>query len=127
MKKPACMHCDGRGRVPVAEPLENDPVLLKVEYKACPACNGTGFGAQLQEKASSSVPTHDPNWHELYEAALLEYNPTELDKRIAAARKAIHRRLTQDDYISPEERQKIDDALSALFALTRERRARNET
>jgi hypothetical protein len=67
----------------------------------------------------------EPNWRELYEAALLEFNPTELDKRIAAARKAIHRRLTQDDYISPGEREKINDALSALFTLTRERNAGN--
>jgi membrane peptidoglycan carboxypeptidase len=64
------------------------------------------------------------NWRELYEAALLEYNPTKLDQRVEAAHKAIHRRLTQNDYISPEERQKIDDALSALFTLTRERNDR---
>ena len=68
-----------------------------------------------------------PNWRELYEAALLEYNPTELDKRIDAAHKAIHRRLTQDEYISPEERRKIDDALSALFRLTSERNAGHGT
>jgi hypothetical protein len=66
------------------------------------------------------------NWRDLYEAALLEYNLTQLDKRIEAAHKAIHRRLTQDDYISPEERQKIDDALSTLSALGRERNPRNE-
>jgi hypothetical protein len=68
-----------------------------------------------------------PNWRQLYEAALLEYNPTELDKRIDAAHKAIHKRLTQDEYISPEERGKIDDALSALFRLTRERNAGHGT
>jgi hypothetical protein len=67
----------------------------------------------------------EPNWRELYEAALREFNRTKVDTRVDAAHKAIHRRLSQDDYISPEERQNIDDALSALFTLTKARNVRH--
>jgi hypothetical protein len=45
---------------------------------------------------------------------MLNDDPTKLSEHIEAARKAIHRRLTQDDYITPAERTEIYDALGAL-------------
>ena len=39
----------------------------------------------------------DPTWHELYSAAVLEFDPSKLTERIEIARRAIHQRLVGHD------------------------------
>ena len=60
------------------------------------------------------------NWRELYRAAVLELNPELLQVRVKAAEDAINARLA-DASISREEHRDIDDALSALRRLKRQR------
>jgi hypothetical protein len=62
----------------------------------------------------------EPNWQELYRAALLELNPEKVNERVEAARRAVHQRLTaEDETITHEEHDKLDDALRKLYLLTR--------
>ena len=59
-------------------------------------------------------------WQELYQSALLELRPEELQWRIDDAEKAIHERiaeLRQDGSSSGEESQALDDALRGLRVL----------
>ncbi len=56
-----------------------------------------------------------PTWQKLYLAALLESDPTQTPGCVEAARQAIHARLTQqEEPLSQQERDQIDDALRAL-------------
>jgi hypothetical protein len=58
---------------------------------------------------------HEPTWRELYEAAILELDSDKLNERVEAARRAVHQRMTsQDEPVTPEERDKLDDALRML-------------
>jgi len=62
-------------------------------------------------------------WEENYRAALLETNWSKMDERIHAADSAISARLHQlsiDHGGTPEEKQRIQDSLSALSVLRRE-------
>ena len=62
----------------------------------------------------------EPTWRELYEAALLELDAAKLNQRVAAARQAVHQRLSsKEESITKEEREKLDDALRLLYVLTR--------
>jgi hypothetical protein len=66
----------------------------------------------------------DPTWHELYGAAVLEFDPSKLTQRIEDARRAIHQRLVEHDgSVGAGEREKIDDALRALWFLAKRRPA----
>jgi hypothetical protein len=59
-------------------------------------------------------------WHELYNAAVLETNWTQIESRIQAAESAISGRLQEfalDHGGTPEENQAIVDALDRLKAL----------
>jgi hypothetical protein len=63
---------------------------------------------------------HESNWQELYKAALLELDPEKVNERVDAARRAVHQRLTaEDETITHEEYEKLDDALRKLYLLTR--------
>jgi hypothetical protein len=59
----------------------------------------------------------EPTWRELYEAALLELDSAKLNQRAQAARQAVHQRLN-DENLTKEEREKLDDALRMLYVLT---------
>lgn len=62
---------------------------------------------------------HAPTWQELYQAALLELDPTKLLERIAAARSAVLDRI-EDRFStksSDSERLALRNALDALTTL----------
>ena len=60
-------------------------------------------------------------WQELYQAAIVETNLTEMQPRLQAAKAAIDSRQLQLDHGgTPEERQAITDALNGLRVLGRE-------
>jgi len=66
----------------------------------------------------------DPTWHELYSAAVLEFDPSKLTERIEIARRAIHQRLVgHDGSVGAGERERIDDALRGLWFLAKRRPA----
>jgi hypothetical protein len=60
-------------------------------------------------------------WQELYKAAILELDPEQLQARVEAAEGAIATRASLGAQISRGERRAMDDALSALRMLKRER------
>jgi hypothetical protein len=60
----------------------------------------------------------EPNWRELYRAAILELDPVLLQVRVKAAEDAINARLANAQ-ISRDERRDMDDALSSLRGLKR--------
>jgi hypothetical protein len=60
----------------------------------------------------------EPNWRELYRAAILELDPVLLQVRVKAAEDAINARLA-DARVPGNERRDIDAALSALRGLKR--------
>ncbi len=63
------------------------------------------------------------NWLDVYQAAILETDWSKIEERIQAADSAIKARLfefSQDHGGTPEENQKIKDALSGLSVLRRE-------
>jgi hypothetical protein len=61
------------------------------------------------------------NWRELYRAAILEVNMEKMGERVKAVEEAIRARASLDDGIPSEERIAIEDAVSALSILKRER------
>ena len=65
----------------------------------------------------------DKPWFEVYKAAMLEIDPQKLPERVVAAREAILLRLKniEGDADHHAERQQIDDALSGLRTLEREK------
>jgi hypothetical protein len=63
-------------------------------------------------------------WQELYKAAILELDPMQLQDRVQAAESAISARASLGVQISRGERRAMDDALSALRMLKRERACR---
>ncbi len=66
----------------------------------------------------------DPTWQALYRAALVESDPSRLQGRIEAARRAIQQRLGQlEDSGDFRERQQLNDALYALFTLAARKRS----
>jgi hypothetical protein len=74
---------------------------------------------QMRSNGGNNVTMHTL-WKELYQAALVEVQPEELRRRLAAAEKAICQRveeLRQTDTGSGEELRAINDALRALRAL----------
>jgi hypothetical protein len=64
------------------------------------------------------VAMPETTWRELYKAALLELDPEKVNDRVKAARSAVYQRLTEDEPITQEEREKINDALRKLYLLT---------
>lgn len=68
-------------------------------------------------------PNEDKPWFELYKAAVLELDSQKLPGRIVAAKKSVQLRLIeiQGDTDHHAERQQIEDALSSLRALEREK------
>lgn len=64
------------------------------------------------------------NWVEVYHRAVLEVDGQKMPERIVAARQAIGERLQglNGDPEPPEEKQQIEDALSALAVLEAEAR-----
>jgi hypothetical protein len=64
-----------------------------------------------------------PEWQTKYEAALLELDREKLSERVAAAEAAIYERLQKISGKSDHqtERQAIEDALSALRVLKRDK------
>jgi hypothetical protein len=60
----------------------------------------------------------EPNWRELYSAAILELDPVLLQVRVKAAEDAINARLANAQ-IPRDERRDMDDALSSLRGLKR--------
>ena len=65
---------------------------------------------------------HKP-WFEVYKAAVLELDPQKLPESIVAAKEAVRLRLKeiQGDTDHHAERQQIEDALSSLRTLEREK------
>jgi hypothetical protein len=63
------------------------------------------------------------NWRELYEATVLEANPTQLEKLIHETEAAVFKRMRELDKSSngAGERHKISEALAALRALKTEK------
>ena len=60
----------------------------------------------------------DPTWHELYNAAILEFDLTKLPERVEAACHAIHQyRVQKRQTLSAAESKELDDALRLLFTL----------
>jgi hypothetical protein len=60
----------------------------------------------------------DSMWHELYNAALVEFDLAKLPERVEAARQAIHQHRAQKGHtLTAEERKELDDALRMLFTL----------
>jgi hypothetical protein len=60
----------------------------------------------------------EPNWRELYRAAILELDPVLLQVRVKAAEDAINARLANAQ-VPRDERRDMDDALSSLRGLKR--------
>ncbi len=59
-----------------------------------------------------------PTWHELYNAALIEFDLAKLAERVEATCQAIHQHRVQKGHtLSAEERKELDDALRVLFTL----------
>jgi hypothetical protein len=67
--------------------------------------------------------SEDKSWFEVYKAAVLELDLQKLPERIVAAKEAVQVRLKeiQGDTDHHAERQHIDDALSSLRTLEREK------
>jgi hypothetical protein len=66
----------------------------------------------------------DPTWQALYRAALVESDPVKLNGSIEAAQRSIRQRLAQiEDSGDTRERQRLNDALYALFTLTARKRS----
>ena len=67
--------------------------------------------------------SEDKSWFEVYKAAMLELDPRKLPERIVAAKEAVQLRLKeiQGDTDHHAERQQIEDALSSLRILEREK------
>jgi len=67
----------------------------------------------------------DSSWQALYRAALAEPDLNKLDDRIEVARSAIHKCLQQielGDSSDSRERERLENALRALFTLPTRRR-----
>jgi hypothetical protein len=63
------------------------------------------------------------DWEKLYQAAILETDWSRIEERIEAADFALDARLQElssNHGVTPEEKQRIEDALSGLSALRRE-------
>ena len=60
----------------------------------------------------------DPNWQDLYKAALFEFDPNKMVTRIDTARVAIAQQESRAD-ITALERRKLADARSILTTLSR--------
>ena len=59
-----------------------------------------------------------PTWHELYNAALIEFDLAKLPERVEATCQEIHQHRVQKGHtLSAEERKELDDALRVLFTL----------
>src|SRR2546426_5245801 len=72
--------------------------------------------ASLHPRPEAAMP--HPTWHELYNAALLEFDLARLSERVEAACQAIHQHRVQKGHtLSAEERKQLDDALRVLFTL----------
>jgi hypothetical protein len=65
------------------------------------------------------------NWQALYRDALLENDPSKLNRRIEAAKRAIHERLQEieDSGLDTRERPQLENALHALFTLPSRKRS----
>jgi len=62
-------------------------------------------------------------WHEIYKAALLETDRSNMEKRITAAEAALHARKHEFELNhggTPEENQAVSDALNGLNILRKE-------
>ena len=59
----------------------------------------------------------ETSWQELYKAAPLEVNAEKVNDRVKAARGAVYQRLMEDEPITQEEREKINDVLRKLYLL----------
>ena len=60
----------------------------------------------------------DPTWQELYNAAIVEFDLTELPERVEVACQAIHQyRVRKRQGLSAAERNELDEALRVLFKL----------
>ena len=80
-------------------------------------------GSDLQGISPAMLANEDKPWFEVYKAAVLELDPQKLPGRIVAAKKAVQLRLVeiQGDTDHHAERQQIEDALSSLRTLEREK------
>jgi len=58
----------------------------------------------------------DPTWQELYNAAIVEFDLTELPERVEVACQALHQYRIRKP-LSAAERNQLDDALRVLFTL----------
>ena len=59
----------------------------------------------------------DATWQELYNAAIVEFDLTELPERVEVACQAIHQYRVRKQALSAAERNQLDDALRVLFTL----------
>ena len=69
------------------------------------------------------LASEDKSWFEVYRAAVLELDAQKLPERIVAAKQAVQLRLKeiQGNTDHHAERQQIEDALSSLPTLEREK------
>jgi hypothetical protein len=58
-------------------------------------------------------------WRDLYRAAILEFDPKQLQARVKAAEDAIHVRAACEARVSRDERREMNDALSTPRILKR--------
>lgn len=79
--------------------------------------------ATIRGISPAMFANEDKPWFEVYKAAMLELDPQKLPGRIIAAKKAVQSRLIeiQADTDHHAERQQIEDALSTLRTLEREK------
>ena len=60
----------------------------------------------------------DATWQELYNAAVVEFDPSKLPERVEAACDAIHQyRVRKHHALSAAEHNELDEALRVLFKL----------
>ena len=77
-----------------------------------------GISPTLPCTPGREAATPHPTWHELYNAALIEFDLAKLPERVEATCQAIHQhRIQKGHTLSAEERKELDDALRVLFTL----------
>jgi hypothetical protein len=115
-RKATCMLGRGQMGFPLHEGLPNSRSLQRAFVLSNRKV--VGFGTTI-----SSAKCAVCNWRDLFQAALLKTNPSDLEQRVTAAQQAIDERmreLIQENIQASKEEREIRDAVQTLKVLRRE-------